>query len=167
MKKIDGFIDKLLSAITVVLYMAMIIVVLLQILARYNPNLTLSWTEEFTRFLFVFIITLGAPLSLKYTAYADVDLLYDKFPTGIKKICYIIIYLAILVFSVVVVYSGYKFTLLGTRSLSPALRWPMYLHHSSILIFGVITTLYCVLKILKFLKSSDDAIQEYEKEEFE
>lgn len=165
MKKIDELLDKILSVITVILYIIMIIVVLMQIAARYIPSLTLSWTEEFTRFLFVFIVTLGAPLSLKYYAFADVDLLYDKLGNKAKKVLYVIIYLSVLIFDIVVILSGYNFVKLGSRSVSPALHWPMYLHHSTIILFGIFSTFYCIVKLIKFFKNPQKAIDDYRSRE--
>lgn len=162
MKKLDSFLDKVLSVITVILYMAMIIVVLMQIAARYMPSLTLSWTEELTRFIFVFIIALGAPLSLKYNAFADVDLIYEKFPKNAKKICIFIDFLLISIFLGIVIYSGYLFTTLGGRSVSPAMRWPMFIHHSTILFFGIFSLFYSVLKLIDFLKDSDKALEQFD-----
>lgn len=165
MKVIDNIIDKLLSIVTVCLYAAMIVVVLMQIAARYLPSLTLSWTEELTRFLFVFIICLGAPLSLKYNSFADVDLLYEKFPRPVKKVCYFIIFVLISIFNIVVIYSGYKFLLIGARAFSPALHWPMYLHHGSVFLFGIFALFYSILKLIELLKNPELALKNFESEE--
>lgn len=165
MKKIDKILDKILSFITVCLYMAMILVVLLQIGARYIPSLTLSWTEELTRFIFIFIICLGAPLSLKYNSFADVDLVYEKFPLKVKKICYFLIFALIALFNIVVIFSGYKFVVLGKRSVSPALHWPMFIHHSSVFLLGIFSLFYSTLKIIKLFKDSDNALKDFEPED--
>ena len=162
MKKLDELLDKILSIITVACYMLMIIAVLMQIAARYIPSLTLSWTEELTRFFFIFIICLGAPLSLKYASYADVDLFYVKFPRSVKKIVYLLIYISITIFTIVVILSGYRFILIGTTSVSPALKWPKFIHHSSVFLFGIFTLIYSILKLVYFAQDSDKAISQYD-----
>ncbi|EGY80064.1 TRAP transporter small permease [Peptoniphilus indolicus] len=155
MKKIDKYIDLLLSVSSTICYFCLIIVVLMQIAARYMPSLTLSWTEELSRFFFVFIISFGAPLSYKYKSYADVDLIYDKFNEKTKNVMDITGNICVFIFTVVVLISGWRFMLIGKRSVSPALQWPMYIHHSTIILFAIGTIFYSVFNFIKTFTKSE------------
>lgn len=160
MKSLDNILDKVLSLLSVLLYGGMTIVVLIQIAARYADNLTVSWTEEMTRLLFVFIIALGSGLSLKYGAYADVDILYERFPRPLQKVSYILNYVFILIFNVVAIVSGLNFIEVGKRALSPAMRIPMGYLHATIFIFGIVSAFYTVMKFIEFFKNPDKTIDD-------
>jgi len=55
------------------LFAATIVVVLLQVVSRYLLDNSLTWTEELSRYLFAWIIFLGAALGLRDQSHIKVD----------------------------------------------------------------------------------------------
>lgn len=153
--KIDKVVDKVLSTITTLLYIAMIVVVLLQIVGRYTPSITISWSEELTRLLFVYIVCLGAPLSIRYEEFADVDLIISEVAAKKKRILYIVIYALMVIFCGVMSISGLKFAEIGGKSISPAMKLPMVIHYSSIPITGFLCGIYSLLQLYGIIRNQD------------
>lgn len=52
-------ISRIVEAITLVEFIAMVIIVLLQVFFRYVLKLSVPWTEEFARVLYIWVIFLG------------------------------------------------------------------------------------------------------------
>lgn len=124
--------EKSLSVITSILYLLMIATVTIQIAARYISFITVPWTEEFTRLLFIYIMCLGAPLSLKYEEFVSVDILTMKWSTKARLFSSAIVFLLIAAYCMIIFYTGIPFAKVGLRSTSPIMRLPMVIHHSSI-----------------------------------
>lgn len=152
MVKIERYLEKILNTITTLLYFLLIVVVLVQIIVRFTPSITIPWTEEFTRLIFIYIICLGVPLSLKKEVFADVDLFTTKMPKKVYNINYVIIYLLIAIFCAVTFISGINFAIVGMKSLSPAMKLPMVIHYSSIAISTILCLLYSLMHFVNYLK---------------
>lgn len=74
-----GFLDKLLEWAVIFSFMAMIIVVIIQIVARYALPWSPHWTEEMARFCFIYMVSLGAGLAIKDQAYVKVTTFLHMF----------------------------------------------------------------------------------------
>jgi TRAP-type transport system small permease protein len=72
------YMDRALSWALIGSSVAMVLVVVLQIVARYALAWSPSWTEEVARFCFVYLVSLGAGLALKENAFVSVTLLPDQ-----------------------------------------------------------------------------------------
>ncbi|MEX2594664.1 MAG: TRAP transporter small permease [Anditalea sp.] len=74
-----GFLDKILEWAVTLSFMVMIIVVMIQIIARYALPWSPHWTEELARFCFIYMVSLGAGLAIKDRAYVNVTTFLNKF----------------------------------------------------------------------------------------
>ncbi len=74
----------------------MMIVVGLQVVARYGFNNSLSWTEELSKTLMVWTAFLIAPSAYRDGANVSIDMLADAIPAGVRRAIDIIITLLIL-----------------------------------------------------------------------
>lgn len=145
MKAINA-ITRVLETLTVIFFTLMILVVLLQIMGRYTP-IGYIWTEELTRYLFIYAIAFGAPVAMERKAYITVDLLIDFLPLKVKKIYSAIIYLVLGLFSSMLVFYSYDFAMLGQGQTSPTLRIEMIYIYFSMIIAFVFLAWYCFLNI--------------------
>lgn len=79
------YLDRALSGALMVSALAMVLVVLLQIVARYALPWSPHWTEEVARYSFVYLVSLGAGLALKDNAYVGVTVFLDKLPGRARR----------------------------------------------------------------------------------
>ncbi|MDO4594937.1 MAG: TRAP transporter small permease subunit [Tissierellia bacterium] len=161
MKKIDLILEKMISTMTISLYISLIVVVFIQIVARYT-SLTTPWSDELSRFIFIYMISLGGAMSLKYNQFADVDLLFQKFNNTVKKIVYVINFFLIFIFNIVLLVSSFKFMIVGLKSQSAVLKVPMVLMFLSMFILAFFSVIYCIYLLLKIKKDSKKAIYDFE-----
>lgn len=78
-KVIDLFFN-LVNAVAWVCFVAMIAVMLLQVFTRYVFNHPLPWTEEASRFTYIWAIFLGAVIAQRSRAHMTVTILIEKLP---------------------------------------------------------------------------------------
>jgi len=76
MQKILSLIDRLLHFLLITTVLLLIIPVSLQIFSRFTELIPrYMWTEEMSRFFFVWLIMLGATLGVRERLHFDVDFL--------------------------------------------------------------------------------------------
>jgi TRAP-type transport system small permease protein len=141
-----------LEIATILSFLGVITVVLIQILSRYLPY-TAVWTEELTRFLFIYSISFGAPLALKNKEFISVDILTGLLPKKIQETYEAFIYLVIVVLSFVIAYHGYTFISVGKGQTSATMALDMSIIHASITISFIFIAIYSVLHVIHAFSS--------------
>lgn len=149
--QVVGMISKVLKILTIVSFVALVVVVLIQITGRYTP-LTFVWTEELSRFLFIFSIAFSAPLAMEQREYVRVDLFLNQLSNKVRKYAEAIIYLIIGLFSAFLIYYAYEFALLGKNQSSATLLIEMFYIHFSMVILFLFLALYSFVNIYVIFK---------------
>lgn len=124
MAKIINLMNRLLVVVISLLLALMCILVFGNVVLRYMFNTGITWSEEMARFLFVWMIFLGAILGLKDNEHLGVDMFVKKVPPKFQKILYIISNLLILYSLILLVNGSWKLTLLSLDSVAPATGLP-------------------------------------------
>lgn len=121
----------------------MAILVFANVVLRYVFNSGITWSEELSRYLFIWLIFLGAIAALKDNQHLGVDMIVKKLSPGLRKIAFllsngVVLYILWLVFE-----GSWKITLLNVNADSPALGIPMsYVFSAGIVMavgMGIIT----------------------------
>ena len=132
--KIISFIDKHLEEILcAVLLAVMTIVIFLQIVLRLL-GLPLSWTEEIGRYMFIWLIYIGCASAIRKRKHISVELLDLFLKERGKFVLNIISNVVFLIFAVILTYYSFFVVQRVTTQLSPAIRMPMSIPHSSVLV---------------------------------
>ena len=112
------------------LFIAMFIVLVMQIFARQIFNSPLIWSEELSRLIFVYVGLLGVSMGIRSQQHIMIDFLYAKFPKSMQKIVFTIIQILILACLIFFLYFGYDLFIkkeeLEIVSLGISMKW-MYL----------------------------------------
>lgn len=164
MKKND-YIAKVLEIGAVISFAALISVVSLQVFARFLLPKTPSWTEEASRFLFIYSVAFSAPLAIKRGEYVKVDIVVNKLPKKIAKRLDGVIYGILSIFFLLVTYHGCRYATLGTTQTSPAMELPMIIPYSSIAFSAIFITVYSAKKsVMNFKKKkgiNEEVVEEW------
>ncbi len=65
----------------------MVVLVFSNVVLRYGFNLGITFSEEVSRFMFIWVVFLGAVLTLRDNAHLGVHMLTKKLPLAGKKAC--------------------------------------------------------------------------------
>lgn len=126
MQKILALVDSLLRFLIITTVVLLIIPVSLQIFSRFTEVIPrYMWTEEMSRFFFVWLIMLGATLGVRERLHFDVDFL-PELSSRATHVLLRISQTAMLVFSGVVLYWGIEFTRFGWNQTSELADMPMW-----------------------------------------
>jgi len=135
-------IEKVLKLGTLFSSAGFICSVIIQIYARFLMESAPSWTEEASRFFFVFTMSFAAGLAMKDKEYVQLDLIYNKLSEGAKKRLDISIAIFIGILMIVMGAYAVDYIILGWPEKSPSLGYPMALAFTSIFVMSISIGIY-------------------------
>ncbi|HZE11022.1 MAG TPA: TRAP transporter small permease [Burkholderiales bacterium] len=125
MKKLLGGTHRLLTWLMAATVAILIVPVTLQIVSRYTALIpSWIWTEELSRFLFIWMIMLGAMIGVREGTHFVVDVWPDLAPRP-AALLQIATNLLVLVFALVFVWWGIEFVRFGWDQTSELAELPM------------------------------------------
>lgn len=97
---------RLEELLLVALFLAAFVVLCAQILGRHVLPYPLAWSEEAARFLFLWIVFLGAAYLVRKNGHIAITLLTRRLPTRTRTAVYIAVQCGVLVFSILLCRHG-------------------------------------------------------------
>lgn len=146
--KLGGGVGKVFAAISGVSLLAMFLVLFVQVLLRYFFRIGIIWTDEFSRYLMLWIIMLGASVMTFDDSHIRISLLEDVAPV-LKKGFKVIRYLIICVFSAILIYYSMDMVKMNFSSLSSNMRIPMAYVYLCFPISAVSMLFFALLQLIK------------------
>lgn len=154
MKKLINFYNKFEEYILVFSLVITVIIIFVQVITRYVFNASLSWSEEFSRYLFVWQTWLGSSLALRENKHIRLEVLDKKFgPKGfyVMMIMAGIIWLA---FDIFLIVNGAELVsqqiARGTRS--SGIGIPLAVVYASLPVSSVIIAFRLLVEIVSNIK---------------
>ncbi|MGB6105038.1 MAG: TRAP transporter small permease [Pusillimonas sp.] len=77
--------NRLAEALLTILFSAMVIVGSLQVFNRFFINVSLSWSEEFQKYAFIWLVFIAIPVAYNRYAHLRVDSLIGLFPARLRQ----------------------------------------------------------------------------------
>ena len=125
MKKLIGFYHQLLTWLMVATIAVLIVPVTLQMVSRYTALIpSYIWTEELSRFLFIWMVMLGAMIGIREGTHFEVDVWPELGPRA-NAALRIVSSVFILIFALVFLYWGIQFVQFGWYQTSELADLPM------------------------------------------
>lgn len=84
--RVNNFIWRFIEEATLVFFSIMLLLAIAQIVFRYVLNISVPWTEEAARWLFVWQIFLGSSLMLKEHGHLKITMVRDMLPKTVQKV---------------------------------------------------------------------------------
>ena len=129
LRKLTLWYGTLLSWLLAASVAILIFPVSLQILSRYTTLIpSYIWTEEMARFLFVWMIMIGAMLGIREGAHFEVDV-WPRLAPRPQAALRLVSNLAVLAFALVFVWAGIEFTRFAWNRISELAELPLWLIH--------------------------------------
>ena len=136
-QKATALYSRFLSFLLVISVAVLIIPVSLQIFSRYTALIpSYIWTEEMARFLFIWMIMIGAMIGVRESTHFEVDL-WPAVSPRVEAAVKLIGQIAVLVFALVFVWSGYEFTAFAWYRISELAELPLWTIHIAWPIAGI------------------------------
>ena len=153
-----GILDKVLEWTVIANFILMIIVVLIQVIARYALPWSPHWTEELARFSFIYLVSLGAGLAIKDRAYINVTTLLHKIKGRMRF--YLDSFILICTMVLMIFMFIHSIPLLEIVSLqsSAALQVNMVIIYFSMTCMSFLVFLYCLAELVSNYKNRNQSL---------
>lgn len=157
-KKLGKTFNSFESGALIISLAVMVIVIFMQVVMRYVFNNSLSWSEEFARYLFVWFSWMGVSAGLKDGEHLRVELLTTALSKrGLIKpqeFVNLIVSLIWLATTLIVFYYGVEVVLsqMALNVLTPAMRMPVWLGYLSIPACSAVVGIRLIIKIIESIR---------------
>ncbi len=168
MTKLAGILNSSIKMILAFLLAAMAILVFGNVILRYVFNSGITWSEEMSRFFFIWLIFIGAISALKDREHLGVDMFVKKLSPKFQKIAYGISGILVVCILFLVLDGSWKMTLLNLESKASATGMSLgYIYGigivMSVCMIGI--TLFHLYRALFEKNAIDELIKSKESEE--
>ncbi len=151
---------RLLEVLLVALLAAMVLMVFGNVVLRYGFNSGITFSEELSRWAFVWMTFLGAIVALRENGHLGTDLLVGRLGSGGKKAC-LAVAETLMLYSVWLVFSGSLSQVRISWDVeAPVTGWSMAWLPAAGVVFAVSAALFHALKLGKLAsgKLGDDEL---------
>ena len=147
-------IDRTVEIIITVIFSLMVLVGGMQVFCRYALRNSLSWSEEFQKYMHIWLIFLAIPLAYKKGAHIGMNIVFDKLPQRAQPILTVLVDVMWFCLGVVMVFYTTRIMKVAKFQTSPGLGLRMDLVYSCIIIGGVYLCLIALYKIFEHITGS-------------
>ena len=155
--KNKDYIEKILEIGTFLAFSALLLNVTLQVATRFFlPALSPVWTEELSRFLFIYAVVFAAPLAMKKKEYVNVDILLNSLSKSGRNILEILIEIISIALFILLFIKGIEFARLGIGQTSATLGISMTIAYSSIAITAFFIFIYGIYNLVCHIRGITD-----------
>lgn len=150
MRTLKRGLDQVLDMLMIALVVAITVLVLLQITQRYVEIFSIPWTEEMSRYLFVYLTFIGSALLIKEKGHIVVDVLMERVPRRPRFVVYVLVELIMLAFLYIFISGMQQLTLASTEAVAASMQWfRLYYLYAGVWVGGLLMFLYTTIEIVK------------------
>lgn len=157
MERLLNWSEKGVSFLTILLFIAMTIMVFIQVVLRFIFDSSILWAEEFSRYAMVWLGFLGATIGVKYHEHTRIDFFIKLLPKRFKKLIEILNKILCIIFLGVITYYSIMMFENTFKLLTPAMQIPVGLVHSILPVTGIIMIIHLLFQIVDIIKTGDGA----------
>jgi len=147
------WLERLFKLGTLVSFSGLVYVVLLQVYARLFLPQSPHWTEEASRFFFLFSIAFSAGVATRRRAFVNVDILFSFMGAKLRNVLCLLIDVLVLLFMALTLRYAWLNAAVGAIQTSPSLSIPMHYIFGSIVLLAFGVCLFSFEKIHEDVKA--------------
>jgi len=154
MKLILNSLEKIILGILAFLFAVMVIALFYQIIMRFLFQSANAWSEELTRYSFIWMSMLGSAVATRRSRNMDVDFIVNRMPKPLKNVNTVITKGLIIAFLLVIIVYGASLVGMTHKQLSAGLQIPMSYVYASVPVGGLLILIYTIEVIIDDIKNS-------------
>ena len=159
-KRVDRVYTMVLGKMIMVAGIVMVCSIAIQILTRYIPGFSITWTDELARFSFVWYGFLGAGLAVTKGAHLGIDYFYQKTKGILRRVFDIIVALSMLSFSCITFYSGMKLLKVVSRQMSSVMGISLKYFYGTVPVCALLILIYSIALVMDLLHGESLYVKE-------
>lgn len=163
MKKINDCIFKfLIEPVIKISGVALLAAILLQILGRMFMANPPAWTEEMSRFIFLWYCLLGCSITLRNKQMLGFDYIYNKFGAKARYVVDLCIQIMVIAFGAYCTFYGSQLLEVVAKRVAPITRLSMRWFYLVLPIMGVLFVLLGLERLIELIKNKNGIAGEEE-----
>lgn len=123
--RLGNLMNRTAEVVCCVMVLIMTLVVATQVICRYLLGASLTWSEEASRYLLIWITFLGGSIAFKRGMHTGFDAVVRALSPQARRAARLVTLLAIVTFLVIAGLKGMQLALFNMAQRSPAMRLPM------------------------------------------
>ena len=155
---------KFLNFIIVAMFSCMSIAVFIQIIFRYLLHQPIYWSEEFPRFILIWLTFLGSAIAMKNRSHLSISLLTNRLSVKKRIAVQFFANLLSLLFISILVWGGIIITILTMPNRTAALQMPTGLVYLAVPVGGAIMIIYLLKNTIELFKKNNNKTKGKEEE---
>ena len=144
--------NKYVFAFLVTIVCFMVVIGSMQVFWRYVLKSSLYWSEEIMRYLNIWTIFIGISVGIPRNIHVAIEAIISFLKGRAKIVATMLVYILSLLFFILIIVIGIKFTLHGMGQISAAVRLPISLVYISLPIGGILSLIFTIGEIMKYWK---------------
>lgn len=142
MNKSVKVLDLILKYVVVALLLGMVFTIFAQVVTRYVFKMPLTWSEEIARYMFIWLIFLGSAIAVGKKSHIIIDIAITHIPEKFATYTNMLVNVLIVIYIVVITYSGFLVLPVVTSSFSSALQISYVYIYAAVPVSGLISLVY-------------------------
>lgn len=153
LRSVKRGLDRFLDTAMMALLVGIVSLVLLQISQRYFSLFPTPWTEEMSRYLFVYLTFVGSAYLIKEKGHITVDVIVERLPRKVRLGVLVVVYLLLMLFLYIFVGGILELTLSSVGIRASTMSWfSMSYLYGGVWLGGVLIFVYALIEFLKSLR---------------
>jgi len=141
-RSLGWWFDRSIEGAVVCAFITFVVLSFVQVVLRYGFGRPLTWAEEVSRYLFVWVVFVGAGIAARYKAHIALDFLVSRFtPRVQRRVAMLVGALSFVMLLLVFVWYGWFLTQVSMRQESPATGIPVGWATLAIPVGGIVTVI--------------------------
>jgi TRAP-type C4-dicarboxylate transport system permease small subunit len=137
--------DRIIEGVVISAFLVFVALTFGQVVLRYGFGRPLTWSEEVSRYLFVWVVFVGSGVAARYQGHIALDFLVNRFPPRPRHgVAMVMGVLSLAMLLLVFVWYGWALTQVSMRQESPATGVPVGYATLAIPVGGLLTALNTV-----------------------
>lgn len=142
--------DRVLDTLMILLLVGIVSLVLLQISQRYFSLFPTPWTEEMSRYLFVYLTFFGSAYLIKEKGHIAVDVVMEQLPRKLQLAVYVLVQAVIFLFLYVFIGGILDLTIGSANTVASSMTWfSMSYLFGGVWIAGMLMLVYTFIEVVK------------------
>lgn len=155
MKKILDKTAEFQLFVSSLLFFAIFLVNMLEIVSRSAFNYSFLWVSDFSVICVVWMICLSMAACIHYKEHLFMDFLAKKLPAKMRQGLYIIISLISFAFFVMLFFTGIRTAATKVSLIFPSIQWSMVWSYAALPVFAFFSALFMVPRLIDLFKGKD------------
>lgn len=139
------WLDRIVEGAVIGAFLGFVALSFIQVVLRYGLGRPLTWSEEVSRYLFVWVVFVAAAVAARHKGHIMLDFLVSRLPRGLRTgLAMTMGTLSLVMILLVFVWHGWNLTTVSMRQESPATGLPVGCATLAIPVGGLLTAVNLV-----------------------